>query len=277
MTSVAPGSVIGILGGGQLGRMLANAAQRLGFDVDIYCPEDDPPAARVARHHWKGAYDNKALLAEFAKACAVITLEFENIPVIAADVIEATGHHLYPGAKSLAVSQDRAEEKAFLNDIGIATADYRVINSDQDIAKALPELGGTGLLKTRRDGYDGKGQARLETGDDLAAALPLGQRQRLGSEYAQRAQHGAVGEHEGSPGVEPDMGRAHDHRVIGEPGIDARVVHLDHRGVAGLDAFAERQLARRLGQVEAVARLEPLPVGVDEAHRRRGRSAQIRG
>jgi 5-(carboxyamino)imidazole ribonucleotide synthase len=170
MTSVAPGSVIGILGGGQLGRMLANAAQRLGFDVDIYCPEDDPPAARVARHHWKGAYDNEALLTEFAKACAVITLEFENIPVIAADVIEATGHHLYPGAKSLAVSQDRAEEKAFLNDIGIATADYRVINSDHDIAKALPELGGTGLLKTRRDGYDGKGQAWIRSPDDIAAA-----------------------------------------------------------------------------------------------------------
>jgi len=170
MTPVAPGSVIGILGGGQLGRMLANAAQRLGFDVDIYCPEDNPPAARVARHHWKGAYDNKALLTEFARACAVITLEFENIPVIAADVIEATGHHLYPGAKSLAVSQDRAEEKAFLNGIGIATADYRVINSDHDIAKALPELGGTGLLKTRRDGYDGKGQAWIRSADDIAAA-----------------------------------------------------------------------------------------------------------
>ncbi|MEZ5986810.1 MAG: 5-(carboxyamino)imidazole ribonucleotide synthase [Hyphomonas sp.] len=170
MTPIAPGSVIGILGGGQLGRMLANAAQRLGFDVDIYCPEDDPPAARVARRHWKGAYDNKALLTEFAAACAVVTLEFENIPAAAAEAIEAAGTHLYPGAKSLTISQDRGEEKAFLNGIGIATADYRMINSDHDIATALSELGGTGLLKTRRDGYDGKGQAWIRSPDDIAVA-----------------------------------------------------------------------------------------------------------
>ena len=98
-------------------------------------------------------------------------------------------------------------------------------------------------------------------------ALALGECQRLGSEHAQCAQHGAVGEYEGRPGVEPDMGWAEDHRVIGEAGIDPRVVHLDDRGFAGVDVFGERQLARRLGQVEAVARLEPLPVGVDEAHR----------
>jgi len=170
MTPVTPGSVIGILGGGQLGRMLANAAQRLGFDVDVYCPEEDAPAARVCRRHWKGAYDNKALLGEFAAACAVVTLEFENIPVVAADSIEATGTHLHPGAKSLAVSQDRGDEKAFLNAIGIATADYRMINSDHDIATALPELGGTGLLKTRREGYDGKGQAWIRSEADIAPA-----------------------------------------------------------------------------------------------------------
>ena len=170
MTPVAPGSVIGILGGGQLGRMLANAAQRLGFDVDIYCPEADAPAARVCRRHWHGAYDDSALLTEFARACDVVTLEFENIPVMAADAIEATGTHLYPGAKSLAISQDRGEEKAFLNAIGIATADYRLINSDHDIAKALPELGGTGLLKTRREGYDGKGQAWVRSPADIPAA-----------------------------------------------------------------------------------------------------------
>jgi 5-(carboxyamino)imidazole ribonucleotide synthase len=170
MTPVAPGSVIGILGGGQLGRMLANAAQRLGFDVDIYCPEAVAPAARACRRHWQGAYDDTELLTEFAKACDVVTLEFENIPVAATEVIEATGTHLFPGAKSLAVSQDRADEKAFLNAICIATADYRVINSALDIATALLELGGTGLLKTRRDGYDGKGQAWIRSPDDIAAA-----------------------------------------------------------------------------------------------------------
>ena len=167
---IAPGSVIGILGGGQLGRMLAHAAQRLGFDVDIYCPEADAPAARVCRRHWHGAYDDTALLTEFAKACAVVTLEFENIPVTAADTIEAAGTHLHPGAKSLAISQDRGEEKAFLNSIGIATADYRLINDDADIAPALADLGGKGLLKTRREGYDGKGQAWIRSPADIPAA-----------------------------------------------------------------------------------------------------------
>lgn len=170
MTPIAPGSVIGILGGGQLGRMLANAAQRLGFDVDIYCPEADAPAARVCRRHWHGTYDDTGLLTEFAKACAVVTLEFENIPVAAADVIEATGTHLHPGAKSLAISQDRGEEKAFLNSIGIATADYRLVSEEADIVLALEAFGGTGLLKTRREGYDGKGQAWIRSPADIPAA-----------------------------------------------------------------------------------------------------------
>ncbi|HPF23579.1 MAG TPA: 5-(carboxyamino)imidazole ribonucleotide synthase [Hyphomonas sp.] len=170
MKPVAPGSVIGILGGGQLGRMLANAAQRLGFDVDIYCPEADAPAARVCRRHWHGSYDDTALLTEFARACDVVTLEFENIPVTVADTLLAAGTLLHPGAKSLAVSQDRGDEKAFLNAIGIATADYRMINSDHDIIQALPELGGSGLLKTRREGYDGKGQAWVRSPADIAAA-----------------------------------------------------------------------------------------------------------
>ncbi|MCA8900745.1 MAG: 5-(carboxyamino)imidazole ribonucleotide synthase [Hyphomonas sp.] len=170
MSLIAPGSVIGILGGGQLGRMLANGAQRLGFDVDIYCPEEDAPATRVCRRHWKGAYADAALLTEFARACDVVSLEFENIPVAAVEIIEATGTPLHPGAKSLAVSQDRGEEKAFLNSIGIATAEYRLIDSDADIAPALAALGGKALLKTRREGYDGKGQAWIRSPDDVAGA-----------------------------------------------------------------------------------------------------------
>ena len=170
MTPLAPGSVIGILGGGQLGRMLASAAQRLGFDVDIYCPEADAPAARTCRRHWQGTYDDSALLGEFAKACAIVTLEFENIPVGAVEAIEAAGTALHPGVKSLALSQDRGEEKAFLNAIGIATAEYHLIDTEADIAPALAALGGTGLLKTRREGYDGKGQAWVRAPADIPAA-----------------------------------------------------------------------------------------------------------
>ena len=170
MSLIAPGSTIGILGGGQLGRMLANAASQLGFDVHVFCPEPDCPAARVARKAWVAPYDDVAALTEFAESCDVITLEFENIPVITAETIAATGKPLHPGAKSLAVSQDRAEEKAFLNGIGIPTAPYHVIGAAGDIPAALADLGGTGVLKTRRDGYDGKGQAWVRSPDDIAAA-----------------------------------------------------------------------------------------------------------
>tara|TARA_R110000787_G_scaffold44093_14_gene108087 strand:- start:7900 stop:8979 length:1080 start_codon:yes stop_codon:yes gene_type:complete len=169
MTGLPPGAVIGILGGGQLGRMLASAASQLGFDVHVFCPEDDAPAARVAMKHWQAGYDDDAALSGFARACDVVTLEFENIPVSAVEAIAATGTPLHPGAKSLAVSQDRADEKAFLNSIGIATADYRTIDRETDIAPALAALGGKGVLKTRRDGYDGKGQAWLRAESDIPA------------------------------------------------------------------------------------------------------------
>ena len=168
MTALPPGAVIGILGGGQLGRMLANAASQLGFDVHVFCPESDAPAARVAMKHWQADYSDSDALTGFARACDVVTLEFENIPVGAVEAIVATGTPLHPGAKSLALSQDRADEKAFLQSIGIATADYRIIDSDADIAPALAALGGKGVLKTRRDGYDGKGQAWLKNEADIA-------------------------------------------------------------------------------------------------------------
>ncbi len=149
--------------------MLACAAGQLGFDVHIFCPESDAPAARVAMKHWQADYSDSEALSGFARACDVVTLEFENIPVSAVDAIVATGTPLHPGAKSLALSQDRADEKAFLQGIGIATADYRVIDCLADIAPALAELGGKGVLKTRRDGYDGKGQAWLRGESDVAA------------------------------------------------------------------------------------------------------------
>ena len=168
MTALPPGAAIGILGGGQLGRMLANAASQLGFDVHVFCPESDAPAARVAMKHWQADYSDSDALTGFARACDVVTLEFENIPVGAVEAIVATGTPLHPGAKSLALSQDRADEKAFLQSIGIATADYRIIDSDADIAPALAALGGKGVLKTRRDGYDGKGQAWLKNEADIA-------------------------------------------------------------------------------------------------------------
>lgn len=170
MTIIAPGRTIGILGGGQLGRMLASAANQLGFDVHIFCPETDSPASRAACRTWTADYLDADALGDFARSCDVVTLEFENIPVAATDVIAATGVPLHPGPRSLAIAQDRADEKAFLNRIGIPTAPYEVIDAAGDIPAALGRVGGTGVLKTRRDGYDGKGQAWVRSPAEAGTA-----------------------------------------------------------------------------------------------------------
>ncbi|MEM6535048.1 MAG: 5-(carboxyamino)imidazole ribonucleotide synthase [Pseudomonadota bacterium] len=170
MTALQIGATIGILGGGQLGRMLSQAAARLGFDVHIYCPEADCPAARVSARHMAADYDDAGALARFAEACDVITYEFENVPVATIEVLQAQGALVRPGATSLNVSQDRVDEKSFLNACGIETAKFAAIGETGDIAPALDTLGGAGILKTRRDGYDGKGQVRVVTGDDFKAA-----------------------------------------------------------------------------------------------------------
>ena len=170
MSVLKAGATIGILGGGQLGRMMANAAAQLGFDVSIYCPEGDCPAARVASTHVQGAYTDATVLLTWAKSCDVVTYEFENVPVEAAQALIDAGVSVRPGAKPLEVSQDRVVEKSFLRECGIATADFADVTGAQDVATAIEQFGGRGILKTRRDGYDGKGQVRLETGDDFEAA-----------------------------------------------------------------------------------------------------------
>ncbi|NBC21427.1 MAG: 5-(carboxyamino)imidazole ribonucleotide synthase [Alphaproteobacteria bacterium] len=164
------GSVIGILGGGQLGRMLACAAAKLGFDVHVYCPETAPPAARVAARHVCAGYEDAVALRNFAKACDIVTVEFENVPAAAAEAVAASGTPFRPGAKALAVAQDRAEEKAFLESVGIAVADWRRVDTREDLLNGLQAFGGAGLLKTRREGYDGKGQAVIASRADADSA-----------------------------------------------------------------------------------------------------------
>lgn len=170
MSALPVGATIGILGGGQLGRMLASAAAQLGFDVSIYCPEPDCPAARVAAHHTMGAYDDHAAALKWAQSCDTVTYEFENVPVAAAEALIQAGIQVRPGAKPLEVSQDRHAEKSFLQSCGIATAGFATVDTAEDVAEPIERFGGQGILKTRRDGYDGKGQARLEAGDDYEAA-----------------------------------------------------------------------------------------------------------
>jgi len=170
MSALPAGATIGILGGGQLGRMMASAAAQLGFDVSIYCPEQDCPAARVAASHAIGAYSDVDALLAWAKHCDVVTYEFENVPVEAARALIEAGICVRPGAQPLEVSQDRLVEKSFLRSCGIETADFAEVNSAEEIAPPIAAFGGRGILKTRRDGYDGKGQVRLEAEDDFEAA-----------------------------------------------------------------------------------------------------------
>lgn len=155
--SLAPGSTIGIIGGGQLGRMLAMAAARLGYRTIVLEPQPDCPAAQVANRQIVAAYDDATALAELAGASAVVTYEFENVPVQAAETL-ATRVPVHPPARALEVAQDRVTEKSFLNGIGIPTAQFCPVDDDDQLTVALKKFSGSGVLKTRRLGYDGKGQ-----------------------------------------------------------------------------------------------------------------------
>src|SRR6185295_5603859 len=156
-----PGDTIGILGGGQLGRMLALAAADLGLDVHVFTPESDSPASRVARKTWVAPFDDKAALKEFGASVKVATIEFENIPVDAVDLLEDEGTPVRPNGRTLATAQDRLAEKTFFRQIGVEPADFARIDKPEQIQDALDKLGGAGVLKSRFSGYDGKGQVRL--------------------------------------------------------------------------------------------------------------------
>ncbi|TCT02967.1 5-(carboxyamino)imidazole ribonucleotide synthase [Aquabacter spiritensis] len=164
-----PGATIGILGGGQLGRMIALAAARLGLKSHILCPEADSPAFQVAAGHICAAYDDAAALAELARVSDVVTYEFENVPLATAEFLSARVP-VRPGARALALTQDRLAEKSFVRELGIETAPFVAVDDLAGLAAGIAAIGTPAVLKTRRFGYDGKGQVTLRAGDDLAAA-----------------------------------------------------------------------------------------------------------
>jgi 5-(carboxyamino)imidazole ribonucleotide synthase len=166
--SLPPGSTIGILGGGQLGRMLALAAARLGLKSHVFA-EEGGPAFDVAAATSVGSYQDRAALDRFARRIDVVTYEFENVPVDAAAQL-AERHPVRPCPKALAVAQDRLIEKRFISHLGIQMAEFAEINGPEDLARALEDFAAPAILKTRRLGYDGKGQAALQPGADAAAA-----------------------------------------------------------------------------------------------------------
>jgi 5-(carboxyamino)imidazole ribonucleotide synthase len=162
-----PGSVIGVVGGGQLGRMIALAAARLGYRCHVLTPEADGPAVQVTNLATIADYDDPEALRRFAASVDVVTIEFENLPVAPLAELART-RPVHPSPEILAICQDRLREKAFLSEIGAPTADHAEVRGADDLARAAARLG-DGVLKTVRLGYDGKGQMRLRAADDPGA------------------------------------------------------------------------------------------------------------
>ena len=163
---MSPNKTIGILGGGQLAKMLATAAAELGFNIDIYCPDKDCPAAQVANKIVFGNYDDNENLVAFAKNVDVLTYEFENIDTKALEELDLRVN-IRPSIKALKISQDRFTEKRYLNSLGIKTTQFYKIDGVSDIEKLFIKIKKPILIKTRRLGYDGKGQALIKTQDDI--------------------------------------------------------------------------------------------------------------
>ena len=169
MERIDPGGTIGILGGGQLGRLLALSAGKLGYHTHIFYPVEDCPASHVASAHTCASYDDYEAIERFADTVDVTTFEFENVPVETA--LRLAGHvPVRPSWKALEIAQDRSKEKTFFADIGAATAPWRPITSLNDIGHALEDVSVPAILKTARLGYDGKGQVRIDNTADAASA-----------------------------------------------------------------------------------------------------------
>jgi 5-(carboxyamino)imidazole ribonucleotide synthase len=170
---IPPGSTIGIIGGGQLGRMLAIAAAQLGYKCHILDPHEHPPAGDVAAHVTRADFGDIAALRDFAASVDVATYEFENLPV---DPLDVLGAKLCPSTRSLAIAQDRGREKAFIEGTGAKVAPWRTVGSIDDVRAAARDLGTPLVLKTRRYGYDGKGQAWVrDQGGEAEAWAAIGE------------------------------------------------------------------------------------------------------
>lgn len=165
-----PGAMLGILGGGQLGRMFTLAARTMGYKVTVLDPDAASPAGQMADVHLQAVYTDVAALKQLGESCAAVTTEFENIP--AQSLTELARHcRVAPGADAVAIAQDRSHEKSWLREHGFATAPFALINDESSLATALAEIGAPALLKIARCGYDGKGQVRVNAFDDARAAF----------------------------------------------------------------------------------------------------------
>ena len=165
---LSPGATIGILGAGQLGRMLAMAALKVGLRTHIFAPEEAAPAYAAAAARTVAAFDDEAALASFAEGVDIVTYEFENVPTATVEFL-AERLPVRPGVRALALTQDRLTEKTFLRDLGLKVAPFVGVEDAGALVRAVAELGRPAILKTRRFGYDGKGQSLIREGSNVAA------------------------------------------------------------------------------------------------------------
>ena len=252
-----PGAAIGVIGGGQLGRMLALAASRLGFDSVFLEPEPDSPASRVARHTIVAAYDDPEALKALAAIASVVTFEFENVPASAVAQLAAMGIEVAPGPLALATAQDRVAEKTFLNANGAPTVAFAAADSAETAVDAVTRIGAPCLMKTRREGYDGKGQRWVEHAHDAAAAF-----EALGgvpviveaaADFVRELSVIAARGRDGATAVYPLAENHHEHGILRRSVAPARVTPamadqaeriaarilsgLDYVGVIGIELF----------------------------------------
>jgi 5-(carboxyamino)imidazole ribonucleotide synthase len=254
---LAPGSTIGILGGGQLGRMLAQAASRLGFDAVVLERDADSPAGRVAVRCLVGAYDDPVALRALADASDVITYEFENVPAATVSHLLGLGVDVAPGLMALAVAQDRVDEKTFLNAHGAPTVAFAAAATLQEAVEAVAQVGTPCLMKTRSEGYDGKGQRWVEQAADAAATFTA-----LGgvpviveaaADFTRELSIIAARGRDGATAIYPLAENHHEHGVLRRSIAPARVspalaeqaeriaarilAGLDYVGVIGIELF----------------------------------------
>jgi 5-(carboxyamino)imidazole ribonucleotide synthase len=224
--SFAPGATIGILGGGQLGRMTALAAARLGFRTHVFCPEHDAPAAQVTALSTVAAYNDEEALAAFADDVDVVTFEFENIPDTTAEFL-AAHKPTRPTPRVLHIAQQRLREKDFLSSIGVPVTRYLPVADAVALAGAVTQIGRPGILKSAQFGYDGKGQVRIAADTDLAAAW-----QRMGAtlgileaevDFALEASVIIARGVDGAMALYPPVENRHRHHILDETIAPARL------------------------------------------------------
>ncbi|MBL8771911.1 MAG: 5-(carboxyamino)imidazole ribonucleotide synthase [Phenylobacterium sp.] len=255
-----PGSTLGILGGGQLGRMLALAAARLGFETAVLERDADSPAGQVATHTIVGGYDDPAALEALARLARVVTYEFENVPAASVLKLQALGVDVAPGAEALSVAQDRVAEKQFLNASGAPTVAFAFADSAAGAAAAAATMGAPLLMKTRREGYDGKGQRWVEHVADAAGAFEaLGGRPVIleaPADFVRELSVIAARGRDGATAVYPLAENHHEHGILRRSlapalvmphiafeaeKISARVLQgLNYVGVIGIELFEMR-------------------------------------